>query len=54
MDILVFVRGSIRPLGPRGAKVGGGMWASWAGGVGEVEGEDSGSVGVRRGGGKWV
>lgn len=54
MDILVFVRGSVRPLGPRGAKVGGGMWASWAGRVGEVEGEVSESIGARRGDGEWV
>lgn len=54
MDILVFVRGSVRPLGPRGAKVGGGMWASWAGRVGEVEREDSGFVGARRGDEEWV
>lgn len=47
VDILVFVRGSVRPLGPRGAKIGGGMWASWADGVGDVEGKDSGSIGVR-------
>lgn len=25
------------------------MWASWAGGVREVEGKDSGSIGARRG-----
>lgn len=54
VDILVFVRGSVRPLGPRGAKVGGGMWASWAGRVGEVEREDSGFVGARRGDEEWV
>lgn len=36
VDILVFVRGSARPLGPRGAKVGGGIWASWVGGAGRL------------------
>lgn len=51
---MVFVRGSVRPLDPRGVKVGGGMWASCAGRVREVEGEDSGSIGERRGGEKWV
>ena len=54
MDILVFVRGSVRPLGPRGAKIGGGMWASWADGVGEVEGKDSGSIGVLGESVEWV
>lgn len=54
MDILVFVRWSVRPLGPRGAKIGGGMWTSWADRVGEVEGKDSRSIGVRREEGEWV
>lgn len=54
VDILVFVRGSVRPLGPRGVKVGGGMWASCAGRVRKVDGEDSGSIGARRGGWEWV
>lgn len=50
MDILVFVRGSARPLDPRGAKVGGGIWASWVGGAGEVGGEGFRALVARRGG----
>lgn len=49
MDILVFVRGSARPLGPRGAKVGGGIWASWVGGAGKVGGERCPPSVARRG-----
>lgn len=49
MDILVFVRGSARPLDPRGAKVGGGIWASWVGGAGEVGGEGFRASVARRG-----
>lgn len=30
------------------------MWTSWADRVGEVEGKDSGSIGVRREEGEWV
>lgn len=41
VDILVFVRGSARPSCPRGAKVGGGIWASWVGGFGRLEGSVS-------------
>lgn len=50
VDILVFVRGSARPLDPRGAKVGGGIWASWVGGAGEVGGEGFRALVARRGG----
>lgn len=35
------VRGSARPSCPRGAKVGGGIWASWVGGFGRLEGSVS-------------
>jgi hypothetical protein len=54
VDILVFVRGSVRPLGPRGAKVGGGIWASWVCRAGEVEGKDPRCLAARRRDGEWV
>lgn len=50
VDILVFVRGSARASGPRGAEVGGGIWASWVGGAGEVGGKCFRSSVVWRGG----
>lgn len=43
-----------RPLGPRGVKVGGGMWGSWAGRVREVKGEIPGVLVCGAGEREWV